>query len=112
MDDGWEAAAKVAASHFAASGNGAPAAPASVTATGGAGYDTVNVKACTEAGVLVVNQTGGNAQSVAQHVLAMVISLSKQIVQTNHALRAGRLSDDDWARLTNAIGKLDRKSVV
>ena len=28
-----------------------------VISTGGAGYDTVNVKQCTDAGVLVVNQT-------------------------------------------------------
>jgi D-3-phosphoglycerate dehydrogenase / 2-oxoglutarate reductase len=64
-----------------------------LVSTGGAGYDTVNVKDCTERGVLVVNQTGGNAASVAQHVLAMVIALSKQIVQTNHALRAGTMKD-------------------
>jgi D-3-phosphoglycerate dehydrogenase len=69
-----------------------------IVSTGGAGYDTVNVKDCTERGVLVVNQTGGNAQSVAQHVLAMVIALSKQIVQTNHALRAGTMKNrNDFA---------------
>ena len=32
-----------------------------IVSTGGAGFDTVNVKDCTERGVLVVNQTGGNA---------------------------------------------------
>ena len=36
-----------------------------VVSTSGAGYDTVNVKDCTEAGVLVVNQSGGNADAVA-----------------------------------------------
>ena len=40
-----------------------------VVSTSGAGYDTVDVKDCTEAGVLVVNQTGGNAEAVAAHVL-------------------------------------------
>jgi D-3-phosphoglycerate dehydrogenase len=64
-----------------------------IVSTGGAGFDTVNVKDCTERGVLVVNQSGGNAASVAQHVLAMVIALSKQIVQTDHALRAGTMKD-------------------
>src|SRR2546423_11553356 len=64
-----------------------------IVSTGGAGYDTVNVKDCTDAGVLVVNQTGGNAHAVAAHVLAMVIALSKQIVQTNHALRKGTMRD-------------------
>jgi D-3-phosphoglycerate dehydrogenase len=64
-----------------------------IVSTGGAGYDTVNVKECTDAGVLVVNQTGGNADAVAAHVLAMVLMLSKQIIQTNHTLRKGTMHD-------------------
>jgi D-3-phosphoglycerate dehydrogenase / 2-oxoglutarate reductase len=64
-----------------------------VVSTGGAGFDTVNVKDCTDAGVLVVNQSGGNAEAVASHVVAMMLSLSKKIVQTNHALRAGTMND-------------------
>src|SRR5262245_57444033 len=64
-----------------------------VVSTNGAGFDTVNVKDCTEAGVLVVNQTGGNAEAVASHVLAMMLTLSKQLAQTNHALRKGTMHD-------------------
>jgi len=64
-----------------------------IVSTGGAGDDTVNVKDCTDAGVLVVNQTGGNADAVAAHVLAMMLMLSKQIIQTNHALRKGTMHD-------------------
>jgi D-3-phosphoglycerate dehydrogenase / 2-oxoglutarate reductase len=64
-----------------------------IVSTNGAGFDTVNVKDCTDAGVLVVNQTGGNAEAVATHVIAMVLALSKQIIQTNHAMRGGRLHD-------------------
>jgi D-3-phosphoglycerate dehydrogenase len=64
-----------------------------VVSTGGAGFDTVNVADCTEAGVLVVNQSGGNAEAVAAHVLAMMLALSKQIIQTNHALRQGSMHD-------------------
>lgn len=64
-----------------------------IISTGGAGYDTVNVKDCTDAGVLVVNQSGGNADAVASHVLAMMLMLSKQIIQTNHALRKGTMKD-------------------
>ena len=44
-----------------------------IVSSNGAGYDTVDVKACTEAGVLVVNQSGGNRHSVAEHVLAMLL---------------------------------------
>jgi D-3-phosphoglycerate dehydrogenase / 2-oxoglutarate reductase len=64
-----------------------------VVSTNGAGFDTVNVRDCTDAGVLVVNQTGGNAEAVAAHVLAMMLTLSKQIIQTNHALRHGTMGD-------------------
>jgi D-3-phosphoglycerate dehydrogenase len=64
-----------------------------VVSTNGAGFDTVDVKDCTEAGVLVVNQSGGNAEAVAAHVLAMMLTLSKQLIQTNHALRRGTMRD-------------------
>jgi D-3-phosphoglycerate dehydrogenase len=62
-----------------------------VVSTNGAGYDTVNVKACTEAGVLVCNQTGGNAESVAEHALAMLIAVSKRIIQADRAMRSGAM---------------------
>lgn len=55
--------------------------------TGGAGFDTVDVPACTEAGVLVVNQTGGNALSVAEHTLGLMLDLSKRITETDRAMR-------------------------
>src|SRR5262245_23647218 len=54
-----------------------------VVPTSGAGFDTVNVKDCTEAGVLVVNQSGGNADAVAAHVLAMMLALSKHLIQSD-----------------------------
>jgi D-3-phosphoglycerate dehydrogenase len=62
-----------------------------VVSTNGAGYDTVDVADCTAAGVLVVNQSGGNAEAVASHVLAMLLMLSKRIIQTHHALRGGTM---------------------
>lgn len=64
-----------------------------IVSTGGAGFDTINVKDCTDAGVLVVNQTGGNADAVAAHVLGMMLMLSKQVVQVNNALRKGTMQD-------------------
>jgi D-3-phosphoglycerate dehydrogenase / 2-oxoglutarate reductase len=53
----------------------------------GAGYDTVDVAACTAAGVAVVNQAGGNAPSVAEHTLAMMLGLSRRMVESDHRLR-------------------------
>ena len=46
-----------------------------VVSTSGVGYDTVDIKACTDAGILVVNQAGGNREAVAEHALGMLIAL-------------------------------------
>lgn len=54
---------------------------------GGAGYDTVDVAACTAAGVIVVNQAGGNAVSVAEHTLAMVLGVSRRMVEGDRRMR-------------------------
>ena len=61
-----------------------------VVSTTGAGYDPVDVAACTESGVIVVNQAGANAQAVAEHVIAMMLSLGKKIPQTDRSLRTER----------------------
>ncbi len=55
--------------------------------TGGAGFDTVNVAACTAAGVLVVNQSGGNARSVAEHAIGMMLDVSKRITEGDRRMR-------------------------
>jgi D-3-phosphoglycerate dehydrogenase len=58
-----------------------------VVSTNGAGYDTVRVEDCTKAGVLVVNQAGGNSEAVAEHVLGMMLCLSKRIIETDRLMR-------------------------
>jgi D-3-phosphoglycerate dehydrogenase len=58
-----------------------------IVSSNGAGFDPVDVEACTKAGVLVVNQSGGNANSVAEHALAMMLTLSKRIIQSDRRLR-------------------------
>ncbi len=58
-----------------------------IVSSNGAGYDPVDVEACTEAGVVVVNQAGGNAGSVAEHALGMLLTLSKRIIEADRALR-------------------------
>ena len=55
--------------------------------TSGAGYDTVDVDACTEAGILVVNQAGGNANSVAEHALGLMLAVSRRIVESDTKLK-------------------------
>ncbi|NPU12671.1 hydroxyacid dehydrogenase [Bradyrhizobium sp. 83002] len=61
-----------------------------IVSSNGAGYDPVDVEACTQAGVLVVNQSGGNAHSVAEHTLGMMLTLSKRIIQSDRRLRRER----------------------
>ena len=60
-----------------------------LVSSGGAGFDTIDVEACTEKGILVVNQTGGNAEAVAEHAIGMMISLIKKINESDRALRRG-----------------------
>jgi D-3-phosphoglycerate dehydrogenase len=53
----------------------------------GAGFDPMDVPACTKAGVAVVNQAGGNAVSVAEHTLGLLLSVSRRIGESDRRLR-------------------------
>jgi D-3-phosphoglycerate dehydrogenase len=58
-----------------------------MVSTNGAGYDTVDLEACNRAGVLAVNQAGGNKEAVAEHALGMMLILAKRIVEVDRAMR-------------------------
>lgn len=45
----------------------------------GAGYDVVDVSACTDLGIAVCNQSGTNHVSVAEHAVGMMLSLAKRL---------------------------------
>ncbi|MDE2580184.1 MAG: hydroxyacid dehydrogenase [Rhodospirillales bacterium] len=77
----------------------------------GAGFDTVDVAACTAAGVVVVNQSGGNKEGVAEHVLGLMLALSKRIGETDRFMRskpdiprAGFMGHDILGRTVGIIG--------
>jgi D-3-phosphoglycerate dehydrogenase len=76
--------------------------------TTGAGYDTVDLAACTATGVLVVNQAGANADAVAEHAVAMMLSLTKNIPQTDRSLRTVRSVDREvfkgWNARSRTVG--------
>ncbi|WP_448650319.1 hydroxyacid dehydrogenase [Pseudomonas fluorescens] len=55
--------------------------------SGGAGFDTVDVAACSRAGIAVVNQAGANAHSVAEHTFGLLLAVVKRIVESDHTLR-------------------------
>ena len=58
-----------------------------VVAVGGAGYDQIDVDACTRAGVIVVNQSGAGREAVAEHAFGFMIALSKKIGAADRAIR-------------------------
>ena len=61
-----------------------------VVSSNGAGYDTIDVPACTRSGVLVVNQAGGNAQSVAEHAIGLMLDVTRRISENDRLLRSER----------------------
>ena len=53
----------------------------------GAGVDNVDVPAATERGILVTCVPGANTRTVAEHALALILALMKQIPLMDHAVR-------------------------
>src|SRR5437879_3366877 len=59
----------------------------------GVGVDNIDVPAASRQGVIVVNVPGGNTISAAEHTVAMLLALSRNIPQANASLKAG-----EWKR--------------
>ena len=53
----------------------------------GAGYDNVNLRACTKHGVQVCNAEGVNANAVAEHVMALILCWYKNILKLDKFLK-------------------------
>ena len=82
-----------------------------VLSTNGAGFDTINLEDATKAGIAAVNQAGGNKEGVAEHVMAMMLALSKRLVVSDHAMRSGAsyrrqefMGDDVQGRTIGIVG--------
>ena len=60
-----------------------------VVSSSGSGTDVFDRDACTNAGVLIVNQAGANASSVAETAVMMMIAIGKNLARANHLLRRG-----------------------
>ena len=54
----------------------------------GVGVDNVDVPVATEKGVIVVNSPGGNTIAAAEHTVAMLLALSRNIPQAYESMRA------------------------
>ena len=53
----------------------------------GVGVDNIDLPAATERGIIVVNAPDGNTNSAAEHTVAMLMSLARNIPQAFHALK-------------------------
>ena len=62
-----------------------------ISRTGG-GFDNVDVQAATDNNVIVTSNLGVNSISVCEHVLAMMLSLVKQLPVLDQAVRSGNYS--------------------
>jgi D-3-phosphoglycerate dehydrogenase / 2-oxoglutarate reductase len=56
----------------------------------GVGVDNVDLPAATVAGVLVMNTPGGNAVSVAEHTIALMLSLARSIPNASASVKSGK----------------------
>lgn len=68
-----------------------------VVGRAGTGVDNVDTAAATARGVMVVNAPGSNALSTAEHAMALLLSMARNIPQASAALRAGRWEKSKWA---------------
>ena len=56
----------------------------------GVGVDNIDVKAATEAGVLVVNSPEGNTASAAEHTIALMFALARNVPAADASMKAGQ----------------------
>jgi D-3-phosphoglycerate dehydrogenase / 2-oxoglutarate reductase len=56
----------------------------------GVGVDNVDLDAATAAGILVMNTPGGNAVSVAEHTMALMLAMARHIPQAAISMKAGK----------------------
>ncbi len=56
----------------------------------GVGVDNVDLDSATAAGVLVMNTPGGNAVSVAEHTLALMLAMARYIPQATVSTKSGK----------------------
>ncbi|HEV2129141.1 MAG TPA: phosphoglycerate dehydrogenase [Thermomicrobiales bacterium] len=64
-----------------------------VVARAGVGVDNINLEQATRAGVLVLNAPGANANSAAEHSVALLLAVTRQIPFADRTTHAG-----EWAR--------------
>ena len=72
----------------------------------GSGVDNIDLKAASQAGVVVMNTPGGNSVAAAELTIAHLMSLARNVPQSNADLRDGR-----WERKKYMGVELDGKTI-
>ncbi|MGD0331212.1 MAG: phosphoglycerate dehydrogenase [Nitrososphaeria archaeon] len=67
-----------------------------IVARYGVGYDSVDVKEATKFGVFVTNLPGVNSETVAEHTVALIFSVTRNIVKT-----ASSTKPDTWQNVSS-----------
>lgn len=62
----------------------------------GTGVDNIDLDAATRAGVVVMNTPGGNSVAAAELTMALLLSMCRNVAQSNAALRDGRWERKEW----------------
>src|SRR5262245_31087250 len=67
-----------------------------VVGRAGIGLDNVDVEVATERGVMVANAPQSNTLSTAEHTMAMLLAMARNVPQASAALRDGRWERSRW----------------
>jgi D-3-phosphoglycerate dehydrogenase len=69
----------------------------------GTGTDNVDLKSAKELGITVTNTPGANALAVAEHAVALLFSLARQIPLLDREVRAGKWPRVDMVQLSGKV---------
>lgn len=64
-----------------------------VIARAGVGVDNIDIPAATQAGVIVANAPTGNVAAAAEHAIALMLALARNVAEAHRSMRAG-----EWNR--------------
>ncbi len=73
-------------------------------ARAGVGVDNIDIPEATRKGIVVMNTPGGNTQSAAEHTIALMIAMSRNVVPACNSLKAG-----NWDRKKYMGNQLNSK---
>src|SRR5438874_11384228 len=71
----------------------------------GTGVDNIDLAAASRRGVVVMNAPGGNSVSVAEHTMALLLALARQIADASQSTRAGKWEKKKFSSGRELSGK-------